>query len=112
MNDFTVFAPARLTKNGDAKWNPRCRISEPNDNVIDDAKLAVFAASHAAGIRQHLIKSPDCVQAFVRAKCRHNRMAVIDYLSPILSRSGLRLYSVNKSENTDESAVPVPAASS
>jgi formylglycine-generating enzyme required for sulfatase activity len=43
FNDFAVLASAWLTENGAPNYNSKCDISEPNDGVINEKDLAVFA---------------------------------------------------------------------
>ncbi|GAG39053.1 unnamed protein product, partial [marine sediment metagenome] len=43
LRDFAVLASAWHSRDGDDNWNRHCDISEPNDNVIDEYDLAIFA---------------------------------------------------------------------
>jgi len=43
FNDFAVLASAWLTENGEPNYNSKCDISEPNDGVINEKDLAMFA---------------------------------------------------------------------
>jgi len=43
FNDFAVLASAWLTENGEPNYNSKCDISEPNDGVINEKDLAIFA---------------------------------------------------------------------
>jgi alpha-tubulin suppressor-like RCC1 family protein len=44
VNDFVIFSKAWLSKPGDPNWNPKCDLSFPPDNFIDEADFAVFSA--------------------------------------------------------------------
>ncbi len=46
--DFAMFATAWRSVSGDANWNQAYDLSDPNDNVIDELDLAVFAANWLA----------------------------------------------------------------
>ncbi len=48
--DFAVLAAAWKSEPGDSNWNAACDISVPNDNVIDELDLEVFAGNWLAGI--------------------------------------------------------------
>ena len=48
--DFAVLAAAWRSEQGDSNWNPACDISVPNDNVIDELDLEVFAGNWLAGL--------------------------------------------------------------
>jgi hypothetical protein len=48
--DFAVLASAWLSSPGDGNWNPACDISDPNDSVIDELDLAVFAENWLTGL--------------------------------------------------------------
>jgi len=50
LRDFAVLASAWHSRDGDENWNRHCDISEPNDNVIDEYDLAVFADSWLEGV--------------------------------------------------------------
>jgi len=43
MADFAFLASVWRSKQGDDDWNPSCDISEPNDGVIDERDVSVFA---------------------------------------------------------------------
>jgi hypothetical protein len=43
MFDFAVLGDAWMSEDGDLNWDGGCDISEPNDNVVDELDLAVFA---------------------------------------------------------------------
>ena len=43
LNDFAVLAAAWGSKPGDYNWDPNCDISEPQDELIDELDLEVFA---------------------------------------------------------------------
>jgi len=49
FRDFSVLASSWLSRNGEVNWNPACDISQPNDSVIDELDLAVFAQNWLAG---------------------------------------------------------------
>ena len=59
FNDFAVLASAWLTQNGDADYNSKCDLSDPNDGMIDEKDLAVF-------IEFWLTKHP-CDMAYIPA---------------------------------------------
>lgn len=40
--DFTAFAKAWKSHEGEPNWNPMCDVSDPNDGVIDESDLAVL----------------------------------------------------------------------
>jgi len=46
LADFAVFASAWRSNPADNNWNPLCDISDPNDGVIDELDLAVFARNY------------------------------------------------------------------
>ena len=48
--DFAVLGLAWYSQPGDGNWNAICDISEPNDNVIDELDLEVFAENWLAGV--------------------------------------------------------------
>ena len=48
--DFSVLAAAWKSEPGDSNWNAACDISVPNDNVIDEFDLEVFAGNWLAGL--------------------------------------------------------------
>ena len=48
--DFAVLGLAWYSQPGDGNWNEICDISEPNDNVIDELDLEVFAENWLAGL--------------------------------------------------------------
>ena len=48
--DFAVLALAWYSEVGDGNWNEICDISVPNDNVIDELDLEVFAENWLAGL--------------------------------------------------------------
>lgn len=45
LKDFAVFASAWKSNQGDTNWNPFCNISNPNDGIIDELDLRVFASN-------------------------------------------------------------------
>ncbi len=47
--DFTVLSLAWGSEQGDGNWNAICDISEPNNNVIDELDLEVFAENWLLG---------------------------------------------------------------
>jgi hypothetical protein len=47
--DFSIFALAWSSSPGDDNWNPRCDISDPSDNVIDELDLDAFTHNWLAG---------------------------------------------------------------
>jgi hypothetical protein len=49
--DYSAFASAWRTQAGSAGWNHIYDISDPNDNVIDERDLAVFAEYWLGGIK-------------------------------------------------------------
>jgi hypothetical protein len=44
--DFAVFAAAWKSSPGNNNWNEACDLSDPNDNLIDNLDLAVFAENY------------------------------------------------------------------
>jgi alpha-tubulin suppressor-like RCC1 family protein len=44
VDDFVLFSKAWLSEPGDPNWNPKCDLSFPPDNFIDQADFAVFSA--------------------------------------------------------------------
>ncbi len=48
--DFAVLGLAWYSEVGDGNWNEICDISEPNDNIIDELDLGVFAENWLAGL--------------------------------------------------------------
>jgi hypothetical protein len=48
--DFSVLGAAWYSGPGDGNWDPNCDISEPNDNLIDERDLRVFAENYLTGL--------------------------------------------------------------
>lgn len=46
LSDFAVFAAAWKSRQGDEKYNRFCDIAEPEDGIIDEFDLAVFAGNY------------------------------------------------------------------
>jgi len=51
LRDFAVFASAWRSRPSRANWNQHCDISDPNDNVIDEYDLSVFAEDWLLRVR-------------------------------------------------------------
>ena len=47
--DFSVFGLAWLSEDGQPKWNRRCDISDPIDDIIDELDLDVFCDNWLVG---------------------------------------------------------------
>lgn len=50
LSDFAILALAWRSSPGDYNWDPACDISEPNDSVINELDLAVFAKHWLEGV--------------------------------------------------------------
>jgi hypothetical protein len=48
--DFAVFASAWLSDPNSGNWNQDCDISNPNDNIVDELDLDVFAENWLTGL--------------------------------------------------------------
>jgi uncharacterized membrane protein len=48
LKDFAVFAAAWKSRQGDEKYNRFCDIAEPEDGIINEFDLAVFAGNYLA----------------------------------------------------------------
>jgi hypothetical protein len=51
VRDFAVLAAAWHSRAGDDNWNRHCDISDPNDDVIDEYDVAIFAADWLKGVQ-------------------------------------------------------------
>lgn len=54
--DFSVFAQAWRTQDGEVNWNPACDISDPNDDIIDGHDLLVLCNNWLWSTSQILLK--------------------------------------------------------